>query len=131
MSPKKARINFGDVIKPSEEFGVLVGKDIIPKPIGRGRTAIVPKLTIAKMLDEALKEIAENGIGVSEEKVGFDLRAPGTLKEAKRLGLKNVAVAFFSYIVKELEQFKLKDTVEIVRRDEGRKIYLRGLGPGE
>lgn len=125
MSPKK-KTNLHDLIKADDNFGIMVGKDIIPSPLGRGRIAKVPQLTIAKALDTALKQIAEEGIGISEEKAGFNLEAPGTAKEAKKLGLKNVAMSFFTYAMKQVEHYNLKEKVEIVRRESGKKVYIRG-----
>jgi len=101
----------------------------IPSPVGRGRYALVPKLTIAKALNESLEEIAKNGLGVSEEACGFNLTAPATVKEAQKLGLKNLAISFFTYVRKQLEHYKLTDKVEIVRREGGKKLYLTGPSP--
>ena len=126
MSPRTKQL-FSNVIEPDEDFGIMViKKSDIPIPKGRGRIALIPQLTVAKALDKALKSAAENGVGVSEEVCGFDLTAPGTVKEATKLKLKNVAVAFFSYIMKELEHYNLKDKITVVRREEGKQIYLQG-----
>lgn len=125
MSPKKEGLK--SVISDNEEFGIeLLKREDIPSPLGRGRYALVPKLTIAKVLEEALTKIAENGIGISEEACGFNLTAPATVKEAQKLGLKNLAISFFTYVRHQIEHHKLKEKVEITRREGGKKIYITG-----
>lgn len=125
MSPKK-KMDLSKVIKSDDEFGIMVGTNIIPSPLGRGRIAKIPQLTIAKHLDEALKKVAEEGAGVSEEVMGFDLEAPGTKKEAKKLGLKNVGMSFFKYVLDQLKNYNLQEKLEVVRREGGKKVFLRG-----
>lgn len=125
MSPKEKGLK--SVISENEEFGIeLLKRSEIPSPLGRGRYALVPKLTIAKALNESLQTIAKNGIGISEEACGFNLLAPATVKEAEKLGLKNLAMSFFTYVRKQLEIYKLTEKVEIVRREGGKKIYITG-----
>jgi hypothetical protein len=124
MSPKKKLHN---VIEANEDFGIIVGNaSDIPSPKGRGRTALVPKLTAAKALDTALAAVSENGVGMEEEVFGVNLEAKATVKEAKNLGLKNLPVSFFTYIMKQLAHYNLKKKVEVVRRNQGKQIFLRG-----
>jgi hypothetical protein len=129
MSPKAKdkRLTLSDVIKTDVEFGISVGKmSDIPIPAGRGRTALVPHLTIAKMAQSAINAVAEEGIGVAEEVCSFDLEAPGTQKEAAKLGLKNVKNSFFAFLRKMIADHHLENKLEIVRRESGKKLYLCG-----
>src|SRR5579863_10336546 len=72
------------VVQTNAKFGVTILKrSDIPAPIGSGRAAIVPQLTIAKILVESLKRIAENGLSVAEEACAFDLGSPATKQEAQ------------------------------------------------
>lgn len=130
MSPKERAKSITSFIHTDENFGVEVLKfSEIPSPVGRGRTALVPQLTIAKMLHQALQEAKINGVGVSEQICGFNLEAPGTKKEAEKLGIKKIAISFFSYVTGELKFFELENTLSVVRREGGKKIYLVGPHP--
>jgi len=130
MSPKPKSTNgsgLKSVISPNAEFGIeILSRSAIPSPTGRGRLPLVPQLTIARTLHEALEAISKNGIGIAEEACGFNLEAPATRKEAEKLGLKKLTSSFASYVRKQLEEFKLTDKVEIVRREGGKKLYLTG-----
>jgi len=129
MSPKK---KLEDVLEPDDKFGIMVGKESdIPSPQGRGRTSLVTQLTVAKRLTPVLAAIAENGIGISEEVFGVDFTAPGTLKEAQKLGLKKVAGSFFSWLNSQLTDYNLADKVIVTRREGGKKLFIRGPHPDE
>lgn len=125
MSPKTKSLN--TFIHSDENFGVEVLKrGDIPAPQGRGRTALIPQLTVARVLRQALTEVKENGIGFNEQACGFNLEAPGTKKEAEKLGLKKIAGSFFSYVSKQLKEYELEGKLEIIRREGGKKLYLVG-----
>jgi len=129
MTPKAklSAIPLKSIISPNEDYGIeILTRSAIPTPTGRGRLALVPQLTIAKTLHEALQAISKNGIGIAEEACGFNLEAPATRKEAAQLGLKKLTSSFAAYVRKQLEEFKLTDKVEIVRREGGKKLYLTG-----
>jgi len=115
------------VITPNADLGIeILKRSEIPSPKGRGRIKLVPQLSVSKVLHESLENIAKNGIGISEEAAGFNLMAPITVKEAEKIGLKNVAVSFFVYVKKQLEEYQLTDKVTIIRREGGKKLYLAG-----
>ncbi len=124
MSPKA---KLSTLIHADKEFGIeILKRSDIPSPTGRGRLALIPRLTIAKVLHQSLEAIAENGIGVSEEACGFNLEAPATQKEAAKLGIKKLSSSFASFVKKQLKEYKLTDKVDVVRRDGGKKLYITG-----
>lgn len=123
MSPKPT---LKSLIKPDDEFGFMVmKKEEVPAIAGRGRLSLISQLTAAKRLKIALASMQENGVGISEEVFGIDLNAPGTKKEAAKLGIKGLAQSFFLFVKHETEPFK--NQVRVTRRDKGYKIFL--LGP--
>lgn len=126
MTPK-SKVAIKNLFKTDEEFGIeILKRSDIPSPQGRGRLALIPQLTIAKVLHKSLESIAENGIGVSEEVCGFNLEAPATQKEAAKLGIKKIASSFASFVKKQLEEYKLTGKVEVIRREGGKKLYIVG-----
>lgn len=126
MTPK-AKQGIRNLFESDEEFGIeILKRSEIPSPTGRGRSALIPQLTIAKVLHKSLEEIAKSGIGVSEEACGFNLESPATQKEAAKLGIKKIAGSFASFVKKQLIMYKLTDKVEVIRREGGKRLYLVG-----
>lgn len=123
MSPEKTKM------KANQEFGFLVLKrEEMPAITGRGRGAVIPQLTVAKLFREAVSRIAKEGVGISEEVFGVDLTSQATQKEAVKLKLsaKGLGQSFFLYAKSLLKEFDLDKKAELTRRDGGKKIYLIG-----
>jgi len=130
MSARKAHIE--SVVKTDTRLGIeVLRRSDIPSPTGRGRIAKMPELTVVKeVVLPALKMIEANGgLSVAEEGFGINLDAEITRKEAKQLGIKDLASSFFRWLSTQLENHNLKNKVEIIRRSKGSRIFV--VGPVE
>jgi len=130
MSARKAQ-TIESVVRPDKNLGVeLFRRSDIPSPMGRGRIAKIPELTVVKeVVLPALAAISENGLSVAEVGFGINLDVETTKREAKQLGLKDLASSFFRWLTHQLKNNKLDTKVEIIRRSKGNKVFL--VGPVE
>jgi len=131
MSARKAQ-TIESFVKPDKTLGVeVLRRSDIPSPTGRGRIAKMPELTVVKeVVLPALRVIEQNGgLSVAEEGFGINLDAEITRKEAKQLGIKDLASSFFRWLSTQLVNHNLKNKVEIIRRSKGTRVFL--VGPVE